>query len=325
MGKKLTLIQKQEIINKFNKNIVILSEFYRERKIGTECNCMCEKCGFTFTATWRNLNKGSRGEGCPKCARKRITAKERQEILDNAGADITILKIYSKYRGKTVVSKDTYCTCKCNKDGYVWDSLWGNLKRGSKCPKCSNKNLKYNKNEIQLKLNSLNMDIDVLDSYILTVNNHSKTFVKCKCNKDNNIWESSLANLFEGKGCSRCKLSNMENITANILKDLNIDFVTQHRFDDCRNILPLPFDFYLTELKTAIELDGEQHFKPTAFGGIEVKEAEENFKKTIKNDMIKNNYCYEKNIKLIRIPYYHLKNIKDILLKELKYDNTEPS
>ncbi|WLV25849.1 hypothetical protein QR721_06510 [Aciduricibacillus chroicocephali] len=48
-----------------------------------------------------------------------------------------------------------------------------------------------------------------------------------------------------------------------------------------------------------IEFDGEQHFKPVHhFGG------EENYQLTQKRDEIKNKYCQDNNLELIRIPYY---------------------
>ena len=59
------------------------------------------------------------------------------------------------------------------------------------------------------------------------------------------------------------------------------------------------FDFYLPDYNTCIEFDGEQHFKPIKhFGG------KERFKQQQKNDQIKNDYCVENNIALIRISDY---------------------
>lgn len=79
---------------------------------------------------------------------------------------------------------------------------------------------------------------------------------------------------------------------------------------DSKNVeakLPLPFDFYLPELNICIEYDGEQHFKENRhFGGKEYLE------KTKYHDQIKNEYCKNNNIKLIRIKYCD--NIKEKLL-----------
>jgi len=61
-----------------------------------------------------------------------------------------------------------------------------------------------------------------------------------------------------------------------------------------------------------IEYDGIQHFKPIKYFG-----GEEKFKFQQKTDFIKNEYCKNNNIKLLRIPYWEFDNIKLILAKEL--------
>ena len=61
---------------------------------------------------------------------------------------------------------------------------------------------------------------------------------------------------------------------------------------------PLPFDFYLPEQNTCIEFDGLQHFKPIDwFGGVET------FLYIQKNDRLKDEYCLNNSIKLLRIKY----------------------
>ena len=57
---------------------------------------------------------------------------------------------------------------------------------------------------------------------------------------------------------------------------------------------------------TCLEFDGKQHFEPNEFfGGIE------GYNKLIVNDEIKNEYCKNNNIRLIRIKYDE--NIIEIL------------
>ena len=69
----------------------------------------------------------------------------------------------------------------------------------------------------------------------------------------------------------------------------------------------LSFDFYLPELKTCIEFDGIQHFKPiNDFGG------KNEFKNVQKRDNCKNKWCEDNNIKLIRIKYNEIDRIKYI-------------
>ena len=78
----------------------------------------------------------------------------------------------------------------------------------------------------------------------------------------------------------------------------NILFKRQYRFNECKNIFQLPFDFYLQNYNTCIEYDGEQHYYPIDYFG-----GEEGLTKRQQNDEIKNNFCKENNIGLLRIKY----------------------
>ena len=82
----------------------------------------------------------------------------------------------------------------------------------------------------------------------------------------------------------------------------------QYSFIDCKNNIALRFDFYLPEHNTCIEYDGIQHFKPIKFFN-----GKAGLLKTIKHDQIKNRYCQNNNINLIRIKYNQRKNLKNIL------------
>ena len=63
-----------------------------------------------------------------------------------------------------------------------------------------------------------------------------------------------------GQGCPICKESHGERKIRNFLNKYNIKHKGQHMFEDCINIFPLPFDFYLVDLNILIEYDGIQHF-----------------------------------------------------------------
>jgi hypothetical protein len=102
------------------------------------------------------------------------------------------------------------------------------------------------------------------------------------------------------------KYGNMslgETKILNYLNENNIKFIWQKKFKDCKNKLPLPFDFYLLKYNTLIEFDGIQHFKSiNHFGG------NNGLKLRQINDDIKSKYCIDNNIKLIRIDYLDLHN-----------------
>jgi len=95
-------------------------------------------------------------------------------------------------------------------------------------------------------------------------------------------------------------MSAGENKIYNYLKRKKYNFETQKKFIDCKNIHSLPFDFYLPELNTLIEFDGQQHFKISNFSlsaEINIKK----FEQLQKNDKIKTEYCKNKKINLIRL------------------------
>ena len=78
----------------------------------------------------------------------------------------------------------------------------------------------------------------------------------------------------------------------------------------------LKFDFYVNN-QYLIEFDGEQHFTHHNSGWSN----ENNLKNIQQRDNIKNQWCRDNNIPLIRIPYWHLKDlcIEDLLLKTSKF------
>jgi hypothetical protein len=87
-----------------------------------------------------------------------------------------------------------------------------------------------------------------------------------------------------------------------------IRFKREKFFKKCVDVHPLKFDIYISKRKTCIEYDGQQHFKPIGiFGGDKV------FKIIKKHDKIKNNYCKNNNIVLIRISYKFFNSIEKIL------------
>lgn len=78
------------------------------------------------------------------------------------------------------------------------------------------------------------------------------------------------------------------------------------------------FDFYLPQYNLIIEYDGEQHYKPVRFYSQSDEEMELTFENTQMRDKIKNNYCEQNNINLLRIPYWEKKNIETIINNHLQ-------
>ena len=103
-------------------------------------------------------------------------------------------------------------------------------------------------------------------------------------------------------------MSSGEFAIKGILEAMNIPFIQEMRFHDCRDIGVLPFDFYIPLLTSAIEFDGRQHFEPVKhFGGQEA------FERRQRRDAIKNEYCAANGIRLLRIKYSDFERIQELI------------
>jgi hypothetical protein len=141
------------------------------------------------------------------------------------------------------------------------------------------------------------------------------------CPKHGEFWQIAHSHV-QGHGCPVCSASKGENSIRNYLSKNNIEFEYEYSFFDLKGPggRPLEFDFYLPSKNILIEYDGAQHFKPVCFGGMSVEQAIENFKKSQERDIIKNKYCEDKKINLLRISYKEYKKIHDILNNKILMD-----
>jgi hypothetical protein len=162
-------------------------------------------------------------------------------------------------------------------------------------------------------------ELKIIDSDIIIIGEYlgSEIPINCKCNKCGHEWSPISRSLKNGQGCPICSSSKGERKIFDYLQAKNVTFNTQHSFPDCKHVGVLKFDFYLNELNVCLEYDGIQHFKPIDFASKGYEWADEQLKSSKKRDKIKDNYCKNKNIPLIRIPYYNFNEIETILDSEL--------
>lgn len=170
------------------------------------------------------------------------------------------------------------------------------------CKKCDVLNRTTTLDDFKIKANKVhNNKYD----YSLVRYHNTATKVKIIC-PIHGIFEQSPNNHTSQKqGCPMCKNSYGELCISEFLEKRNIKFSKEHKFVECKHKNPLPFDFYLPIENICIEFDGLQHFEPNEFfGGFE------GFKKLLENDKIKNEYCKNNNIRLVRIRYDEDINMK---------------
>lgn len=168
------------------------------------------------------------------------------------------------------------------------------------------------KDQFVQNLQSKYKNIELVSGYIA-----KKEYANFYCSSCGAKW-TDIAFYVEKRGCPQCNGSYAESIIADVLQDYNINYIPQFSFSDCRDKKPLPFDYYLPDYNILIEYDGEQHYFPVNFGGISDDKAQENFERCRIHDEIKNQYCIDNNIMLMRIPYWEKDNIRNLLNINLK-------
>ena len=150
----------------------------------------------------------------------------------------------------------------------------------------------------------------LINDYSKVIYINSKTKVEIICKKHNKSFWQFPNNHLAGNGCPICKSSKGELSIRKCLDNFKIEYIPEKYFPKCESQYPLFFDFYLPNHNICIEYDGIQHFEPIEYwGGVKA------YKSNINRDKIKNKYCYENGIKLIRIPYWEKDNIEYYLSK----------
>ena len=183
--------------------------------------------------------------------------------------------------------------------------------RGYGCGKCGKEqiNISNGKQLSQQQFLEKVSNLQGLDfSNSIYKNKRSNITVRCIIHGD---YTTKAEMILKGCGCPKCKSSKGEDIIETWLLKNSISYITQKTFEGCSYKRLLKFDFYLPNYNMCIEYDGEQHFRPIKYwGGLE------GFKKLIIKDGLKNLYCQENNLSLLRISYKD--NIIETLEKNIK-------
>lgn len=213
----------------------------------------------------------------------------------------------NKYDYSITIYKNTRCYINiiCPKHG-IFNQLSGNHLKGMGCSECDNDKRKIKiKDFIERSNNIHNNKYDY--STVKYINSMSK--IKIICPSHGEFSQTPHNHLIQKNGCPICKESKGERKISTLLKKYNIEYEREYIFDNCKNINKLPFDFYLPDHNICKEYDGKQHYEPNEFFGGEIKLLE-----LQKRDKIKNDYCKENNINLVRIRYDDIINDKLIKL-----------
>lgn len=251
---------------------------------------------------------------CSYCNHKKLkeTFKDEIQLLH---PDIILLTSY--------VNWDTSIKCECAIDGLQWETKPACLFRENyMCKECRKRTGNAKRKTLGTfvqEMKEINPNIEIID----TEYKGAHKLIKCKCKVHNNIWQSYPCNLLnKSASCPICvkHKSKGEMKLEEILQKYNINFVTQHSFDDCKYKHSLRFDAYSANTNIAFEYQGEQHYRPVNFSGDE-EIGKQDFQLNQIRDQIKRDYCEDNNINLIEIPYWEYDNMEEYILKALQKIN----
>lgn len=250
--------------------------------------------------------------GCEKCRISDLTFS-KDEFIQRAREVHGDRYDYSKvvYKGKRHKIEIV-----CPVHGSFWTTPQTHVRCKSICSKCDDilHSARLSLTQEEFLQKAITIHGDRYD-YSETVYNPNYRKIKIIC-KRHGVFYQPAHNHLIGCGCQKCNKSKGELKIEKWLFENKIMFESPKRFKDCKNKYPLAFDFYLPIENLLIEFDGAQHYRLVKLGTHNSTDAE--LKQTQMRDKIKTKYAKEKNIRLLRIPYWKEKNIEEILNKSIK-------
>lgn len=251
----------------------------------------------------------TRGIGCPVCGGKFPYTTESYIVKAKE-------KHGNKYDYSIVEYKNTHTKVSiiCPVHG-IFLQLAGAHLQGVGCPKCA-KNVPQTTEEFILRAKKVHGDKYTYEHTIYK-NNHTKVIITCPKHGDFSILPPHF---LKGIGCSLCCNSLGGNAVRAWLDNNKILYIPEYKNKECKDKRSLSFDFAIVDENNQvlglIEYDGKQHFEPCSMFGNG-----KHFTTTILHDAIKNQFCEDNSIHLLRIPYWDKEKIPEkleIFLKQIE-------
>lgn len=285
---------KINLINQTFGKLTVIKETSERRNKSVVWECQCE-CGNIVKYSTKEL----RSDGiiqCPKCGTNRQPQTNLLEnLIGKTFNHLTVLEKTNKLSSGKIVYK---CKCNCGNPEFVYTTRTDLINDHTRSCGC----VKFKFEVGDIINNKQIISLNGLDQH--KGNHHHWYRVKCLlCGKE---YDALAQTLDKTIGCG-CQHSIGELNINKILSDNNIKYKSEYIFSD----LPRKrFDFVIFEndkIIRIIEFDGEQHYlknvKNNGWNTIE------HYQKVVESDTIKNNYCKQHNIPLVRIPYWERDNL----------------
>jgi hypothetical protein len=256
-----------------------------------------KKCGYEWNPVPYNI---FRGMGCPQCSK--ILQSERQKLP----VEEVIMRfnefgyeLLGEYVGRKTPTLTKHIKC-----GFEWKVRPGDIFSSYGCPQCAGL-LPLTQEIVYQRFKDKGYEL--LGKY---KNNFTPILTKHKeCGFE---WKVRPGDIFSSYGCPQCATSKNEKLIGKLLEDTELIVDTQKgvKYSSHQNKRRMFFDFYLPEINTVIEYNGEQHYRPVCFGGISQERAKQNFLIQQVRDQRKQQYCDDNNITIICIDGRKYKSAK---------------
>lgn len=268
------------------------------------------KCGREqLVDPWNLLANGS----CPFCSNKwkRTTEDFRSEVLALSGGEYEVVGAYKTTNTDLLMR---HVTC-----GHEFMRKPREFKQGKLCPRCRRPNYNTTTESFKCRLaEKYGTRYDLLGEYTT-----ARTKVAFRCNSCGTVWECTPDSIMRNHGCPKCNISVGENLVTDWLMQNAVPFTPQYSTYECRDKRALRFDFAIFDeegrVQQLVEYNGAHHYRPTRFSSKSTNaECEEAFERTKHHDEIKERFCAENGIPLLRISHRKLSNLTQILEDNIK-------
>lgn len=204
------------------------------------------------------------------------------------------------------------CECECGTIKPVWVmNLINDRSKDCGCGRKAMLRETRTKNLVGQKFGKLTV-VELLEES----NDFNRRLYRCKCDCGNEVVIPSSSLTTGHTNSCGCLVSYWNMYIEKFLNKNNIE--NQPEYSVIIDGARYRFDFYLPQYNLFIEYDGQQHYEPMRFYGENEEKNEEILRKTQERDKIKNKYCEDNNINLLRIPYWESKNIETIINNHLQ-------
>ena len=244
------------------------------------------------------------GNGCKLCGIKSRTDKKRmtlKEFIKKANKIHGVGRYDYSEVNYIDSSTDVIIICNHHETPYKFPQTPDHHLQGQGCPLCYGK-LKLTLKEVIERANKIHGVGRYDYSKSVYINYNTNMIIICHNHETPYEFPQTPHDHLNNHGCPLCNESQGETKIRLLLTNYNIEFEKEKRFDDCRDVLSLPFDFYLPQYNICIEFDGRQHFNPYAFNSRKVSDEVKlkNLEYIQNHDKIKTKYCEKNGITLLR-------------------------